>query len=41
MLNYKLGATGESLYDLTEDYIIANWELFTDKFRNLYRHKIY
>ena len=41
LLKMKLGATGETLYDITEDFILENWNLFSDSFRHLYRHSIY
>jgi len=30
MLKEKIGATGETLYDLTEQFVIANWGMFSD-----------
>jgi hypothetical protein len=41
LLKEKLGATGETLYDLTEEFVIQNWNMFSDNFRNLYRHSLY
>ena len=41
ILKKGLGATGESLYRLTEEFVISNWHLFSDLFRHTYRHEIY
>lgn len=41
LLKAKLGATGETLYDLTEGYVVANWDMFSDGFRHTYRHELY
>lgn len=41
LLKERIGATGETLYDLTEEFVISCWSLFTDEFRHLYRHELY
>lgn len=41
LLKERLGATGETLYDLTEEFVISNWNMFSDQFRHLYRHTLY
>jgi hypothetical protein len=41
LLKERLGATGETLYDLTEDFVIENWGMFSDEFRHMYRLEIY
>ena len=40
-MKQRLGATGETLYDLSEEFVISNWNMFSDYFRNLYRHTLY
>ena len=40
-LKARIGATGETLYDITEGYIISKWHLFSDEFRARYRAEIY
>jgi hypothetical protein len=40
LLKKKMGATGETLYDITEEYVVSNWSLFSDEFRHLYRHEL-
>lgn len=41
LLKERLGATGETLYDLTEEFVIDNWSMFSDEFRHIYRHQMY
>lgn len=41
MLRARMGATGETLYQLTEEFVVSNWSLFSDEFRHLYRHELY
>ncbi|CDW87987.1 UNKNOWN [Stylonychia lemnae] len=41
LLKERLGATGETLYDITEEYVIKNWNMFSDYFRHLYRQTLY
>ena len=41
VLKEKLGATGETLYDLTEQAVIGRWGMFSDEFRSLYRSQVY
>lgn len=40
-LKEKLGATGETIYDMTEEAVIAKWNMMSDRFRSEYRDKIY
>lgn len=41
ILRARMGATGETLYELSEEYVVSNWSLFSDEFRHLYRHELY
>jgi hypothetical protein len=41
LLKARLGATGETMYGISEQFVIQNWHLFTDEFRNKYRHEWY
>jgi hypothetical protein len=41
LLREHLGATGETLYQITEEFVISNWSLFGDAFRFRYREEMY
>lgn len=41
LIKARLGATGETLYDITERFVVTNWHLFSDEFRAYYRETLY
>jgi hypothetical protein len=41
LLREHIGGTGETMYQITEEFVVANWNLFSDEFRHKYRHELY